>query len=157
MRMCTPDWLLIGGWCSFCRIGRQLFDAQIPPAHFHGLFIFPDAVDLEYDFIDPTVPTPESIESLAHSPVTCQGFPETADMTYYTAKSKAGVFDAASQGWVQKVKCFAPVSASSCSPAAQKMTENVMTKFAAGPAGVTDPSVPNLSQFGITLQDPIDP
>jgi hypothetical protein len=123
----------------------------------HNGDTIPDAVDLEYDAIDPAMPTPKSIESLAHSPITCVGFPETADMTYYTATSKAGVFDAASQGWVQKVKCFAPVSAASCSPVAQKVTENIMTKFAAGPAGATDPSAPNLAALGITLLDPTDP
>jgi hypothetical protein len=123
----------------------------------HNGDTLPDAVDLEYDAVDPAMPTPKSIQILAHSPIQCQNSPEVADMTYYTANSGAGVFDAASQGWVQTVRCFAPVQSSSCRPAAQTITKNVLTKFAAGPSGISSPSTPNLSHFGITLSNPTDP
>jgi hypothetical protein len=115
------------------------------------------AVDMEYDSIFPSAPTPGSIQLLSHSPVHCHGQNNYADMTYYTASSGAGVFDVASQGWVKLLQCAPPVASSTCNRKAVTITTNVLAAFASGPAGERHPSQPNLSKFGITLTDPTNP
>jgi hypothetical protein len=117
----------------------------------------PGLVDMEYDRIYPDAPTPGSIQILAHSPVLCKGVPDAADMTYYTTHSNAGVLDASSQGWVKELRCGPPVAADTCDTRAVQITQNILTAFSEGPAGLAHPSVPNLGTFGITLTKPIDP
>ena len=117
----------------------------------------PGLVDMEYDRIFPEAPTPASIQILARSPVTCRGAPDVADMTYYTTSSNAGVLDASSQGWVKELRCGPPIAADTCDARAVQITENVLGAFGEGPAGLEYPSVPNLAEFGITLQQPLQP
>jgi hypothetical protein len=117
----------------------------------------PDGIEMEYDSVYPYEPTPRTLQILAHSPVQCGGVRSYADMTYYTARSGAGVFDAASQGWVKLVACGRPVDEATCNHRAVRITENVLRQFAHGPAGRRHPSKPNLGRFGITLQDPTNP
>jgi len=117
----------------------------------------PGAVDMEVDRIFPNAPTPATIQVLAHSPVACPRTSSDADMTYYTTRSDAGVFDVGSQGWVEKLGCDAPVASADCDRRAVTITENVLLAFAIGPAAVAHPSVPNASSFGYTLTDPTDP
>ena len=117
----------------------------------------PGLVDMEYDRVFPEAPTPANIQILAHSPVLCKGVPDHADMTYYTARSKAGVLDASSQGWVKALRCGDPIQAATCDARAVRITQNILDAFSTGPAGVAHPSVPNLSKFGIALQQPINP
>lgn len=115
----------------------------------------PGLVDMEYDRIFPEAPTPASIQILGRSPVTCKGVPDVADMTYYTTSSNAGVFDASSQGWVKELRCDPPVADDTCDVRAERITQNVLSAFAEGPAGIDHPSVPNVAAFGITLQQPL--
>ena len=117
----------------------------------------PDGVEMEYDTVYPYEPTPRTLQILAHSPVQCGGMRSYADMTYYAARSGAGVFDAASQGWVNLVACGHPVDEATCNHRAVRITENVLRQFAHGPAGRRHPSKPNLGRFGISLQDPTTP
>ncbi len=117
----------------------------------------PGAIAGEYDRIWPDEPTPRSVQILGHSPLFCRGSTRYADTTYYTARSRAGVFNVASTDWVDVIECARPVSKPSCAPPAVTITRNVLRLFAAGPAGDTHPSVPNLGAFGYTLTQPIDP
>jgi hypothetical protein len=117
----------------------------------------PLGVEAEYDSVHTPAPTPRTIQILAHSPVTCGGEADFADMTYYTTHSNAGVLDVGSQGWVDLVKCGAPVADVTCDPRAVRIVQNILTAFGAGPAGVAHPSVSNLADLGITLRAPIDP
>jgi hypothetical protein len=117
----------------------------------------PLGVEMEYDSIHEPAPTPMNIQILAHSPVFCGGVNDFADMTYYTTHSHAGVLDVGSQGWVDLLQCGAPVDSTTCDTNAVRITQNILTAFAAGPAGVAHPAAPNLAQFGIVLQDPLDP
>jgi hypothetical protein len=117
----------------------------------------PLGVEMEYDSIHEPAPTPMNIQILAHSPVYCGGVNDFADMTYYTTHSHAGVLDVGSQGWVDLLQCGAPVDSTTCDTNAVRITQNILTAFAAGPAGVAHPAAPNLAQFGIVLQDPLDP
>ena len=117
----------------------------------------PGLVNMEYDRVFPAAPTPANIQILARSPTLCKGVPDYADMTYYTAQSNAGVLDASSQGWVKALRCGDPIQADTCDARAVRITQNILEAFSAGPAGVAHPSVPNLSKFGIALQQPINP
>jgi hypothetical protein len=117
----------------------------------------PGLVDMEYDRVFPDAPTPADIEIVARSPVTCRGSSDVADMTYYTTSSNAGVFDASSQGYVKELRCGPPIDAPTCDSRAVQIVTNVLAAFAAGPAGVAHPSVPNTGQFGIVLQQPTNP
>jgi hypothetical protein len=117
----------------------------------------PNGIEHEYDSIHPPAPTPRNIQILAHSPVTCGGESDFADMTYYTTQSAAGVLDVGSQGWVHLLECGAPVASDTCDPRAVRITQNILRAFAVGPAGVAHPAQSNLARFGITLLNPINP
>jgi hypothetical protein len=58
-------------------------------------------------------------------------------MTYYTDASGAGVIDSGTNNWVPFL------TDPSSQPALARITENILTAFAAGPAGTAHPSVPN--------------
>lgn len=104
----------------------------------------------EYDRVTQGVPTPRNISVLAHSPVTCKTLKSFADTTYYTAPSGAAVFTAATFGWTPLMDDECPNGVAT-SPACrlQKVTLNLLTAFAKGPAGREHPSVSNLAKFGL--------
>jgi hypothetical protein len=103
--------------------------------------LLPKVVANEYDRVF-RASSPPNVEVLAHSPLTCVGRSDFADMTYYSAPSGAGVFDAGSIHWICTLNGLCPSS-----PTAQQIsdsiTANVLVAFAAGPAGITHPSHPN--------------
>jgi hypothetical protein len=116
----------------------------------------PGAISLEYDRVDGDLPTPSSVQILAHSPLTCRGRSDYADLTYYTTRSGGGVIDIASQGWVTLLTCQPPQETTRCNQRAVRITANILRTFAEGPAGIDHPSRPNLARFGIRLEHPID-
>jgi N,N-dimethylformamidase beta subunit-like, C-terminal len=110
---------------------------------------FPGLVGPEYDRVNPVAPIPRPLEVLAHSPLTCGGVNSYADSAYYTAASGAGVFASGTMRWVCAMRgryCGHGVS-----PAAQRFvdraTTNLLTAFAAGPAGRGHPAHDNLAQL----------
>ena len=109
-----------------------------------------DMVGNEYDRVTPGAPTPENIQVLAHSPVTCKGKPSFANSTWYSAPSGAGVFSAGTFGWSPLLDDACPNGLESGSWCRlQKVTETLLTAMAAGPAGAAHPSTNNLSKFKI--------
>jgi hypothetical protein len=139
--------------------------------------IVPDMVGNEYDRVTPEAPTPESIQVIAHSPVTCRGMESYADSTYYTVPSGAGVFAVGTFWLIPRliVECPAPErrgaddaperrgaddaperrgaddapgpTTPDCR--VQRMTENILRAFAEGPVGERHPSRNNLAELGI--------
>jgi hypothetical protein len=109
----------------------------------------------EYDRVFPSLPTPWNIEILAYSPGPARCHP--SDMTYYTSHSGAGVLDAGTTGWTGAlgIDCVLLQSCASRNLEAIRVTENVLSVFAVGPAGLEHPSIPNLGRFGIRLKRPI--
>lgn len=104
----------------------------------------------EYDRVTPSAPTPDNIQVLAHSPVNCRGTQSFADTTWYTVPSGAGVFSAATFGWSPRLLDACPEGPPTTPICKlQKVTENILNAFAAGPAGQAHPSVSNLAKFGI--------
>jgi hypothetical protein len=105
----------------------------------------PRLVGPEFDQVNPSEPTPRPIEVLARSPVSCGAAPTYSDVTYYVAGSGAGVFDAGTEDWI----CALPAAAGCPAPgsgqptverAIQAATANILTAFAAGPAGRAHPA-----------------
>lgn len=119
----------------------------------------PHFVRFEYDRVDARSPTPMSIRVLAHSPVVCWGTPDFADMTYYTTRSGAGVFDGSTTAWLKDLTldCALGKSCKRTAPIIERMTENLLATFGSGPAGRDHPSHSNLALLRIELLQPIQP
>ena len=107
-------------------------------------------IGTEYDRVTPSVPTPPDIEVLLHSPLRCSGRRSYSDAAYYTAPSGAGVFDAGTGAWVCKLFSGCPADVPFApDPRIQRITENLLRVFAAGPVGRTHPAVNNTVALGI--------
>ena len=79
---------------------------------------------------------------LARSPVSCGAPPTYSDVSYYVAASGAGVFDAGTEDWMCALpEAACPVRASAADQRAiRAATANILTAFAAGPAGRAHPA-----------------
>ncbi len=92
----------------------------------------------EFDQVNPSEPTPRPIEVLAQSPVSCGAAPTYSNVTYYVAGSGAGYsLPAPRTGPAlcpEAAGCPAPVQPA-VRRAIQAATANILTAFAAGPAG----------------------
>jgi hypothetical protein len=110
----------------------------------------PGMVGNEYDRVTPEAPTPDNIQVIAHSPVTCRGVASYADSTYYTAPSGAGVFAIGTFWLIPRLIADCPDGpATSPDCRVQRLTENVLRAFSEGPAGLRYPSRRNLEALGI--------
>ena len=116
---------------------------------------FPHLVRMEADRVYPIAGTPHPLQVLSYSPYTCQGVPTSAEASYYTTRSGAGVLDVGTQWWPCALR-------PSCSglPArddrfARRVMRNVLRVFAAGPAGVAHPAHGNMARFELSPVDSI--
>ncbi len=112
---------------------------------------FPGLVYPEYDRVVDIPTTPHPLEVLSHSPLICQGRPSYQESAYYTVSSGAAVFDAGTMQWVCALgpACFpVPVTAAG-RQFAQTATLNLLTAFAAGPAGKRHPAADNTAADGV--------
>ncbi|NUR27872.1 MAG: hypothetical protein HOV83_18845 [Catenulispora sp.] len=103
----------------------------------------------EYDQVDLNkASTPKDIDVLAAMPIRfTNGHAGMATTTYYVATSQAGVFDAGTTYWpcVISADCLhLDQTPESARQVITQMTDNILTAFAAGPAGMAHPSEPNL-------------
>jgi hypothetical protein len=106
---------------------------------------------LKYDFdgYDPSRPNPPGVQILSHSPVVI-GFDNHkmyADTTYVTNRtSEAGIFESGTNNWIAAMQ---PCTTTSSCPShlVRIMTGNILKLFGAGPAGATNPSVANWSNY----------
>jgi hypothetical protein len=115
----------------------------------------PGLVGDEYDRVQPDAPRPGGVEVLLHSPVRCLGAavrgPSFADTTYYTARSGAGVFNAATSSWVCQLDraCAKSRRSPITARVVRTVTVNLLRAFARGPAGQRHPSRSNLARLGL--------
>jgi N,N-dimethylformamidase beta subunit-like, C-terminal len=107
----------------------------------------PNVVANEYDRVFPGSFTPANLEVLAHSPLTCRGKADFADMAYYAAPSGAGVFASGTIHWICSIDGLCPTTPAAASIVRQ-VTANVLVTFAAGPAGALHPSTANVAALG---------
>ncbi|MFF5210124.1 N,N-dimethylformamidase beta subunit family domain-containing protein [Streptosporangium sp. NPDC000396] len=102
---------------------------------------FAHLVGVEYDRVVPGVPTPRPLEIIAHSPLVCGGRSSFADAGYYTAAGGAGVFASGTMRWVEGLMAGTRDGNGSHGMDARtrrfvtKVTKNLLTGFARGPAG----------------------
>ena len=111
---------------------------------------FPGLVGVESDRAYPLAGTPDSLQVVAHSAITCgAGKTTTHDAVYYTAGSGAGVFSAGTIQWAYAVGGPSNLSTGggAGSDFARKVTDNLFTAMVAGPMGRAHPSVPNLASI----------
>ena len=104
----------------------------------------PKVVANEYDRVFRGPWTPPNLEVLAHSPLTCRGKSDFADMAYYSAASGAGVFASGSIHWICSIDGLCPTT-NEAAAVVRQVTANVLTAFAAGPTGAAHPSVSNVA------------
>ena len=105
----------------------------------------PGLVGPEVDQVNPSEPTPRPLEVIAQSPVGCGALLTYSDVTYYVAGRGAGVFDAGTEDWICALPDAAGCPASGVTQPAvrraiQAATANILTAFAAGPAGRAHPA-----------------
>jgi N,N-dimethylformamidase beta subunit-like protein len=109
----------------------------------------PDLIQREADHVDTRFPTPDNVQILFHSPATCAGLGGKplrglfSDTTYYTASSGAGVFTTGAP-WVCRLYDACPEGQPGPNRSVQRVLENVLRVFAAGPAGEDHPSKGNV-------------
>jgi len=120
---------------------------------------FPVLVGVEYDRVTPGFPLQRPIQVLAHSPLTCDGVASFADSAYYTHVSGAGVFNTGTMRWVE---AFGPPLygwgiTSAAGQFTRRVTANVLTAFADGPAAARYPARDNLAAVGERTGDPLGP
>jgi hypothetical protein len=113
--------------------------------------VLPGLVGPEYDRVQALAPRPPGVVLLLHSPVRCRGRPSFADVTWYTAPSGAGVFDAGTSSWVCQLDraCAGGRRSPTTALVVRAVTVNVLRAITAGPAGRLHPSRSNLARFRI--------
>ena len=120
-------------------------------AHVHVGDRLPGLVGTETDAVQLGYPTPRPMQVLLHSPTDCpNGTPSFADTTYYTAPSGADVFDAGTIAWSCAVASICSAVRGVTHRVVRAVTDNLLTAFAAGPAGLLHPARDNLVRLGIS-------
>jgi len=112
----------------------------------------PGLVGSEFDRVNLTVPTPRPLQIMAHSPVTCAGYPEFADLAWYTTPEGAGVFAAGTLDWNAALGFPDPVTRT----VATKVTERVLAAVAQPLAGRTTPATDNVLTYYTPAGVPLD-
>ncbi len=104
--------------------------------------VLPGMIGSEYDRVDLAYPTPRDIEVLTHSPVTCHGRADHSDVSYYTAPSGAGVFDAGTSAWICAINdvCGPGATGPALRSFVTTVTTTMLRAFAVGPAGSAHPA-----------------
>ena len=113
----------------------------------------PHLVGPEYDRVNPGMPTPQRIEVLSHSPVTCRGVSSFSDSAWYTVPSGAGVF-ASGSNWFTRGLPEAGGTGVTARVVGGMLT-NLLVAFAAGPAGEAHPARPNVAALHEYAGDPV--
>jgi hypothetical protein len=117
---------------------------------------FANLIGIEYDRVTPGYPVERPIQVLSHSPLICKGTASFADSAYYTHPGGAGVFNTGTMRWVE---AFGPPGygwgmARSAGPFTRRVTANVLTAFADGPAAAKYPAHDNLASIRESHGDP---
>ena len=92
--------------------------------------------------------SPKGLQILAHATFGCaaHGYIESGwDMTYYTNARHAGVLSVGTMGWICNLdaSCANHPGDTGMQRVIRQITANALAAFAAGPAGVKHPAVPN--------------
>jgi hypothetical protein len=112
---------------------------------------FPHLVGVEADRVYPADDTPRPLQVLAHTTYPCAGVTTSAEATYYTATSGAGVLDVGTLRWTCALdgRCGEYHPDAAAVRFTRQVTRTVLTTFAEGPAGRTHPAHDNLDAFSL--------
>ncbi len=104
----------------------------------------------EFNHYNPYSTNPANVEVVGHSPVGGG----VSDVTYVAEPGQGGVFASGTGHWVYDLSnapklgnFWVPAALPGVTNVIRRATMNVFARFAAGPAGVTTPSVANTNQF----------
>jgi hypothetical protein len=147
-----PESALIGGFYQCNPTQAHLVVAPTLSWLTEGLGLRPGQklgvlVGPEYDRVDLSVPTPHPLQVVFHSPLVCTAAVrrvDAADVTYYTAPSGAGVFDAGTSKWVcalNDTACGAGWGDAASYQVVRQVTQRLLEAAAAGPLGRTHAAV----------------
>lgn len=111
---------------------------------------FAHLVGIEADRVYPVPSTPRPLQVLANQPYSCRGVGTSAQATYYTAASGAGVLDVGTLQWTCALvdRCLAPVPTRAVR-FVRSVTATVLRDFARGPAGRRHPAHDNVADFDL--------
>jgi len=112
----------------------------------------PGLVGPEFDRVALGVPTPRPIQIMAHSPVSCYGYPEFSDLAWYSTPSGAGVFAAGTLDWNDGISYPDALTRT----VVTTVTERVLKAIAEPLAGRTTPAVDNCARFYSPSGVPLD-
>ena len=151
-----PESALLGNYYKCNPVDADLVAADTTHWLLQGIVSdaqhLPRMVGNEYNQVDLDVPTPRPIQVLFHSPLTCNGKPGFADVSYYTTPSGAAVFAAGTEYWICGLDphCQRADSAGdSTRNAITAITTRLLDTYAAGPAGTAHPALDNLAKLSI--------
>lgn len=117
----------------------------------------PGLVGSEFDRVVLALQTPRPMQIMAHSPVSCYGYPEYSDLVWYSAASGAGVFAAGTLDWNQGLSSGDATSRT----VVTAVTERVMKAISLPRAGQALPAVDNVARHyspsGVPLDDKGNP
>ncbi|MGH3347636.1 MAG: N,N-dimethylformamidase beta subunit family domain-containing protein [Nocardioides sp.] len=127
------------GWWGFAGTGVRL-GSRIP-----GL------VGPEADRVYPDGRLPRPLQILSDSPYNCRGVTTRTHSVYFTTRSGAGVFNAGTLRWGCAIvdRCDKPLGRRTAEFVA-RVTDNVLRRFATGPAGDRWPARDNVDRFGLS-------
>ena len=116
---------------------------------------FPHLVGVEADRVYPIQSTPRPLQILSHVRYSCRGVTTSAQSTYYTTRSGAGVFAAGTLLWTCAIKSGCDQTGSSRRTArfTQRVTDNLLRAFARGPVGRRHPARDNVARFHLPSQN----
>lgn len=115
---------------------------------------FPGLIGPEYDRVNPVVPLPRPLEVLGHSPIVCKGVRTYCDSAYYTTPSGSGVFNAGTMAWTRALLRSDRRTDVRTARFVTQTTVNLLTMFAAAPAGVQNRAHDNLHAVRPYIGDP---
>jgi hypothetical protein len=143
-----PQSSLIGPMFECAHTGGDLVISDPRAWPFAGLGLAKGArlsgvIGPEIDRVNTVVDTPRPIQVLAHSPVSCRGRSDASDVTWYSAASGAGVFNAGTLHWVESMTSTDGTVARIMTGA----TERVLAQIAQPRAGARTAARDNVAEF----------
>jgi hypothetical protein len=112
---------------------------------------FPDLVGDEADRVYPVPGTPRPLQVLSHDEYSCGGVPTSAQSTYYTHRSGAGVVSVGTLRWTCTLtrSCFGTPMPDRTVTFVRKVTRTIVREFARGPVGDRHPARDNVARFAL--------
>jgi hypothetical protein len=112
---------------------------------------FAGLVGDEADRVYPIPGTPRPLQVLSHDEYSCGGAGTSAQSTYYTHPSGAGVVSVGTLRWTCTLtgSCFGTAMAPRTVRFVQQVTRNIVREFARGPVGSRHPARDNVAEFDL--------